>query len=102
MDGVRRIDRVVAQFEVWLDETFPFAKTKVKVLERSPGDFLAVPNLAVRNLTSREPEYISGLGSTVEEAVNDLLVRFVSGVRKHSPISGLTESNFEWSAPEDF
>jgi hypothetical protein len=102
VNGVIRIDRVVEQLEIWLDQSFPFAKVRVKVLERSSGDFLAVPNVNVLNRTSREPEYISGLGSTVDEAVDDLLVRFVEGVREHTPINGLAESDFEWAASEDF
>lgn len=102
MDGVTRIDRVVAQLEAWMDGSFPFAKIRIKVLEREPGDLLAVPNVAVRNVTTKEPEYISGIGGTVEEAVSDLLNRFVAGVRENSPASGLTEDDFEWSAPEDF
>jgi hypothetical protein len=81
MDGVIRIDKVVAMWEVWFDATFPFVIMKVKVLERSNGDFLAVPNLALRNATSGEPDYTSGLGNSVEEAVNDLLTRIVSDVR---------------------
>jgi hypothetical protein len=55
----------------------PFAKMRVKVLDRCGGDFLAVPNLAFRNPTTGAPEYASGLGNSIEEAVNDLLVRFV-------------------------
>jgi hypothetical protein len=102
MDGIRRIDRVVAQLEAWLDGSFPFAKIKIKVLERDPGDLLAVPNVAIRHPTTRYPEGISGLGATVEEAVDDLLARFVAGVRENTPPTGLTEADFEWSAPEDF
>jgi hypothetical protein len=102
MDGVIRIDRVVEHLEVWVDQSFPFAKFKVKVLESSSGDFLAIANVNVRNASSRVPEHVSGLGSTVEEAVDDLLVRFVSEARVHSPVGGLTEADFEWSAPEDF
>jgi len=102
MDGVIRIEKVVAILEVWLDATFPFAKMKVKVLDRSKGDFLAVANLTFRNPTSGEPEYTSGLGNSIEEAVDDLLVRFVSDVRSYKPGNELTEADFEWSAPEDF
>jgi hypothetical protein len=102
MDGVIRIDKVVAMLEVWLDATFPIAKMKVKVLDRSQGDFLAVPNLAFRDPTSGAHEYISGLGDTAEEAVNDLLVRFISEFRSQKPSNELTEADFEWSAPEEF
>ena len=102
MDGIVRIDKVVAVLEVWLDATFfPFAKMKVKVLERS-HDFLAVANLAYRDPVSGVPEYTSGLGDNAEEAVNDLLLRFVSEIREYSPSTELTESHFEWSAHEDF
>jgi hypothetical protein len=101
MDGVIRIDKVVAMWEVWLDATFPFPKIKVNVLERSHGDFIAVPNLARRNATSGEAEFISGLRGNVEEAVSDLLLGIVSEVRERSPSSGLTAADFEWSAPED-
>jgi hypothetical protein len=102
MDGVIRIEKVVAMLEVWFDATFPFAKMKVKVLGRSQGDFLAVPNLAFRNPTSGEPEYTSGLGDTAEDAANDLLTRFVSEVRSYKMSNELTNEDFEWSAFEDF
>jgi hypothetical protein len=100
--GVIRIDRVVEQLEVWFDQSFPFAKIRVKVLERSSGDFLAVPNVSVLNRTSREPESIAGLGRTAEDAVHDLLDRFVEEAREQTPLGGLTESDFGWDTPEDF
>ncbi|MEZ6142135.1 MAG: hypothetical protein R3B84_16360 [Zavarzinella sp.] len=102
MDGVRRIDRLVAEFSVWLDDSFPFAKIKVKVFERNPNNLIATANIAVRNLHTREPEYLSGLGETIEEATDDLLLRFVSEAREHTPSTGLTEDDFEWSCHEDF
>jgi hypothetical protein len=102
MEHVIRIDRVVAEFDVWFDNSIPFAKMRVKVLTREGGDFLAVSNLAIRNLTSRERDGIAGLGSSVEEAMNDLLSRFFDLVKENTPVSGLTESDFDWSAAEDF
>lgn len=102
MAGVIRIDRVAAYFDVWLNSAFPFLKMKVKVTERSSSDFLAAPNVAILNISTREPEYISGLGSTVEEALGDLLHRFASGVRENTPSDGLKETDFQWSASEDF
>jgi hypothetical protein len=101
-DSIKRIDRVAGQFEVWLDESFPFAKMKVKVLERSPRDFLAVSNVFIRNINSQDPQYISGLGDSIEEALEDLMTRFLGDVRDNLPESGLSEADFEWSSPEDF
>ena len=102
MSGAIRIDRVVAEYDVWFDESIPFAKMKVKILERNGGDFLAVSNLAVRNLLSGEPEWIAGMGSSIDEALQDKLARFFDAVRENTPESGLLDSHFEWSAPEDF
>jgi hypothetical protein len=102
MNDIIRIDRVVAEFDVWLGEMFPFAKMKVKVLDRKNEGLLAIPNLHVLNKLSREPEYMCGLGDTVEEAVEDALARFTGLARQHMPETGLTIADFSWSAPEDF
>jgi hypothetical protein len=80
IDGITRIDRVAGVFEIWpRDSDFPFAKFKVKVLERGGGDFLGVPNLAVRNADTGEPEYTSGLGKTVaRQTIGGMVRRQVS------------------------
>ena len=102
MKGFIRINRVAASFEIWLDDTFPFAKMKVKVIEQPNGEFFAVANLAVRNRVTRQPEGVAGLGTTIDEALEDVLKRFMSESQSHRPSNGFTENDFEWSAPEDF
>jgi hypothetical protein len=101
MDEIVKTERIAGYLEVWLGSIFPFAKMKVKVLERS-SDFLAVPNLIFRNPSTGDPEYVSGLGDTSDEAIHDLLERFVADVKRLKPEGDLAESDFEWSAPEDF
>jgi len=101
--GIVRIDRLAGIFEVWPDEgDFPFAKFKIKVIERAGGDFLGVPNLAVRNSTTGDPEYISGLGQSIEGALVDTIKYFFREVKQHTPAKGLAEADFVWSACEDF
>ena len=102
MDGIARIERVVANFQVWLDGTFPIAKMKVKVTQSGTGDHLAFANVAVIGLESKQPEWIAGLGDTIDEAVTDLLARFVQLARENTPPGGLQESDLHWSAHEDF
>lgn len=102
MDGIARIDKVMAEFEVWLDATlFPVPKMKVKVLQRS-NDFAAFSNLSRRDRSTRAPDGVAGLGSDADEAIRDLLTRFVADVREHLPDGGFVESDFVWSDPEDF
>jgi len=102
MDGIIRIDRVIAEFDVWLDaDLFPVPKMRVKVLKRAEG-FIAVTNLSRRDRSTGLPDGTAGLGSTADEALTDLLTRFVSDVREFLPENGLVESDFAWSAPDDF
>jgi hypothetical protein len=72
------------------------------VLERPGEGFLAVPNLAVKNAANSTPEWIAGLGETVEEALDDALTRFFREIESHSRGRALTDDDFEWSDPEDF
>lgn len=103
MDGIVRIDKVAALLDVWLDPNlFPFPKLRVKVLERSSNDFLAVTNVLPRDPKTGELGYVSGLGGSIDESVDDLLCRFVADVRKYSETRTMTAADFEWSAAEDF
>ncbi|WP_157606213.1 hypothetical protein [Schlesneria paludicola] len=103
MDGIARITRIVALLDIWVDgQLFPFPKMKVKVVEESEGSYLSLMNVHRRDRFSGETDYLSGFSNTIDGAVADLLTSFVSGVREHMPEGGLTENDFEWSAPEDF
>lgn len=103
MDGVIRIEKVVAEMDVWLDPAiFPFAKIRLKVLERSHRDYAAFANACLRNRVTREPDGIAGLGASIEEAVHDLLTRFVAKARVAMPNTGFANEDFVWSASEDF
>jgi hypothetical protein len=100
--GILRIDKVVAEFEVWLDaDLFPFPKMKVKVLQRSE-DFAAFSNVSRRDRFTGFADGIAGLGGTADEALRDLLTRFDLDVREFLPQSGYVEADFAWSSPEDF
>ena len=56
----------------------------------------------IKNIKTGQPEFVSGLGSTIEEAVEDLLKYFDSEVQAHKPNRELKLDDFIWSAPEDF
>lgn len=97
-----RIDRVAARYDVWMGGDFPFAKIQVKVLQRAAGDFAAHSNCHIRNIDTKYPDAIAGLGDSVAEAVKDLLAHFGDIVRQNTPPGGLTEECFEWSDPSEF
>jgi hypothetical protein len=99
VEGLGPISRQVSVFQVGPPlARLPFASFKIKVIERPDGSFLGVPNVACRS-GDGSPDWISGLGSSAEEALEDTLRRFVISV---SAREGVTDADFEWAAPEDF
>jgi len=95
--GAGAIDRVCAIYEI-SDLRVPGTKFKVKVLERSIGDFIAVPNVYLR-LADGTPDYISGIAKTQIEALRDLLKRFMPSL---SRVTTDDSEQFEWADPHDF
>lgn len=102
MHGIKKIERVAAYFEVWLDDPFPFAKMRVKVVERASADYLAVANLHLRDMKTGLADPTAGLGATLEEALHDLLEVFFQAVKTRNDAQPISEACFEWAAPEDF
>ncbi len=100
--GIARIDRIVAVFEVWAPETLPFAKFKVKIVERKGDNFAGFTNVAIRNPETGQPEWTAGLGASVEEALRDVLQCFLREIEENSLGRPLNEGDFVWSAPKDF
>lgn len=99
VEGLGPATRVAAVFQIgpplgWL----PFPSFKVKVLERGDGSFLGVPNVCVKALDG-SPQWTSGLGSTVEQALEDALNYFVLSLDDRRDLS---EHAFMWTAPEEF
>lgn len=64
--------------------------------------FAAFSNLSRRDPSTGAPDGIAGLGTTADEALEDLLTRFVLDVRECFPKNPPAEADFAWSAPEDF
>jgi hypothetical protein len=98
LHGAASISRVVGVFEVQDLRGVPWTKYKIKILERGVEDFIAIPNVCVKS-GSGVPEWISGLGRTDVEALQDIIKRF--GEMLTSRTSWRME-DFEWSDPHDF
>lgn len=98
LNGAASISRVVGVFEVTDLRGIPWTRYKIKVLERGPDDFIAVPNVCVKN-DSGSPDWMSGLGRTETEALQDIVRQMgeLLGAR-----SNWRTEDFEWSEPHDF
>ncbi|MFZ3589954.1 hypothetical protein ACOI1C_11895 [Bacillus sp. DJP31] len=99
IQGIARIEKVVGEFIVWeLDKT-PYGKFKVKIIENLQGTFTGYPNIELKNKEDGSPEWVSGMGQTIDEALEDTLKCFLEMINEREE---LTEDNFEWSDRYDF
>ena len=101
MRFVARVERVAAQFQVWVNG-LPFPVIRVKVLEVEKRNYVAVTNVHIRELGSDDKCGTSGLGDSIESALDDLVGRYERDVKRNTPEQGLSVSDFIWSDHKDF
>jgi hypothetical protein len=98
VEGTRlHIIVVVGTYDIWaLELALPFPRFSVRVVHRDIPDYMASPNVHVRNATTGEVEYKCGLGATIDEAVEDAIRMFLREVAKQVQIKNLSEEDFFW------
>ncbi len=104
IDGISKIERVAAEFEVWAVGKIPGAKFRVKIVEDSKGNYVGFPNIRILDHIGQTVDGIAGLGDTIDEALDDALKRFFDLLAQYENRYGrdLEEDDFVWSGPEDF
>jgi hypothetical protein len=56
IEGISKIDKCAAEFDVWAVGIVPYAKFKVKVFEGSDNKFTGYTNLRLKSLIDGSPE----------------------------------------------
>ena len=99
--GILKIDRLVAEFQVECPD-LPNRYLRVKIFEHANGNYNGRTNVCIKSL-SGDLEWISGLGKSIDEALEDTLIQFVRSIEKYrGDRSIFQEHDFEWTACEDF
>ncbi|MFS0558081.1 hypothetical protein [Brevibacillus sp. 179-C9.3 HS] len=99
IDGVTSIDKVVAKFNIWSINKLPFPKFKVKIREEKSGVLFGSTNVAVKSDIDGEPDWISGHGRIIAEALEDTIISFFSTL---DGFTDLVEEDFVWADIHDF
>jgi hypothetical protein len=100
IDGIAKIERRVAEFEIREQEYSPYSQFDIKIYEGAEGSFTGVSNMQVKD-QSGNAECLVGHGATIEEALTDTLQHFfelVSWKDAHK----WEEEDYEWTNPFDF
>ena len=99
--GILKIDRLVAEFQVECPD-LPNRYLRVKIFERANGNYNGRTNVCIKSLTG-DSEWISGLGKSIDEALEDTLLQFMRSIEIYrGDRSIFQEPDFEWAACEDF
>jgi hypothetical protein len=97
LEGVAKIEKCVAEFNIWELNLTPWAKFKVKIFEDNNGNFAGYTNLLLKSESG--PECGVGHGNTIEEALKHTVKYFLSMLKGRGK---LTSDDFEAVDSYDF
>lgn len=98
IEGIAKIEKCVAEFNIWELNISPYAKFKIKVFEDNKNNFTGYSNIQVIDEVGGYNGAV-GYGNTVEEALEDTIKYFFELL---SIKEDWQENDFAWSDPLDF
>jgi len=106
LNGVQKIDKVSAEFVIWMHSMLPYGKMKIRIYEDQEGIFSGITDLHIKRKFDGDFEAAVGFGKTVEEALSETIRKFNSIIEQDYPNeqypNGLSEEYIEYTEPSDF
>ncbi len=101
LENVGCIEKMVAEFTIWMIPLLPYAKMKVKVYESQSGLYTGRTDLQIKRKFDGYPEGAIGNGDTIEEALENT-INYFNNMLKEDGLSELTEDDIEYCEWSDF
>ncbi|MCA5014418.1 MULTISPECIES: hypothetical protein [unclassified Enterococcus] len=106
LKDVQKIERVSAEFVIWMHAILPYGKMKIRIYEDQEGIFSGITDLHVKRKFDGDFEAAVGFGKTVEEALSETVRNFNKIIEQDYPKdqypNGLSEDCIEYAEPSDF
>lgn len=99
INGIARIEKCVAEFQVWELNITPYGKFKVRIYEKINGKFIGYTNIKTKNPLDGSFECGVGYGDSISLALKDTIDNFLILLKEYLPIC---EEDFEWMDSSDF
>ncbi|MBP2644189.1 MAG: hypothetical protein H6Q67_2076 [Firmicutes bacterium] len=96
--GIARIEKCVAEFDIYELNKTPYAKFKVKIYADSNRRFIGYTNLRIKDSAGDACGGV-GHGNTMEEALEDTVLYFLKMLDQKET---WCEEDFEYADPYDF
>jgi len=100
-DFVGNIEKLSAEFQVWMVNVLPYAKMKVRVYENQYGKYVGYSDVRIIRKFDNTPEGAVGYGDSVDIALENTINCFVQIVKEDYP-NGLVENDIEYAEWSDF
>lgn len=106
LNNVQKIEKVSAEFVIWMHSILPYGKMKIRIYEDQDGIFSGISDLHVKRKFDGDFEAAVGFGKTIEEALSETIRNFNDILEQDYPTeqypNGLSENDIDYTEPSDF
>ncbi|EBS7636900.1 hypothetical protein CDR68_24955 [Salmonella enterica] len=104
--NVSKIEKVAAEFVIWMIGIIPGAKVKIKIFESQDGGYTGFTNVKIIRKFDNSSESAVGFGKSVDESLENTINYFLSIINNDYPEElypeGLSEEHIEYVEDSDF
>ncbi|ATX14381.1 hypothetical protein KX067_004651 [Escherichia coli] len=104
--SVSKVEKVEAEFVIWMFGVIPSAKVKIKIRESQDGSYMGITNVMIKRKFDDCPEGAIGWGKTVDEALENTINNFLAILDSDYPRElypdGLSDEHIEYMDHSDF
>lgn len=66
LEKLSGIDKIVAEFTVWMEKILPSGKMKIKIYENQNGTCIGTTDLMIKRKSDGNPENAIGTGKSID------------------------------------
>ncbi len=103
---VEKIEKCVAEYQIWSADILPYAKMKIKIYENQNHYFSGYTDVMIIRKYNNVPETVTGTGKTIEEALVNTINIFFEIVEEDYPKekypNGLSDCHIQYKTYSEF
>lgn len=98
------ISKLVAEYNLFSTEVFPYTHCKARVWQEADGSYLALSNIEIRDQMNNTTDGTSEYGNTEAEALDKLIRNLLELIADYEEKWGraLTDADYDYVEAEDF
>ena len=106
INKVEKIEKCVAEYQVWLHTVLPYGKLKVKIYENQDRTYMGITDIRIKRKFDGDFEGGVGYGKSIDEALENTIKWFIEIIYTDYPEEeypdGLSEEHIQYVEFSDF